>query len=71
VGAWSPHPPTTRDTTRDMALRSRLSAASCFWRGREKEMAQRLPGELLREHPSHAAAIQQVADELARDHPLA
>jgi hypothetical protein len=55
----------------DMALRSRLSAVSCFWRGREKEKAQRLLGELLQEHPSQAAAIQQVAEELARDHPLA
>jgi hypothetical protein len=55
----------------DMALRSRLSAASCFWRGRQKEQAQRLLGELLQEHPAHTAAIQQVADELARDHPLA
>jgi hypothetical protein len=54
----------------DMALRSRLSAASCLWRGREKEKAERILGELLQEHPSQAAAIQQVADELARDHPL-
>jgi hypothetical protein len=55
----------------DRAQRSRLSAASCFWRGREKEKAQRLLGELLQEQPSRAAAIQQVAEELARDHPLA
>jgi hypothetical protein len=55
----------------DLALRSRLHAASCFWRGREKEKSQGLLGELLQEHPSQAAAIQQVADELARDHPLA
>jgi HPt (histidine-containing phosphotransfer) domain-containing protein len=55
----------------DLALRSRLHAASCFWRGREKEKSQGLLGELLQEHPSQAAAIQQVADELARDHPPA
>jgi GrpB-like predicted nucleotidyltransferase (UPF0157 family) len=55
----------------DMALRSRLGAASCCWRGREKEAAQRLLGDLLQENPSHAASIQQVAEELARDHAQA
>jgi hypothetical protein len=54
----------------ELALRSRLSAASSFWRGRDTANAQRLFSELLQAHRDRAAMIQQAADELARDHPL-
>jgi hypothetical protein len=52
-----------------LALRSHLSAASCFWRAGQREQAQRLFESLLQSHPGQATAIQQVSAELARDYP--
>lgn len=53
----------------DSALRSRLSAASCFWRAGEQERAQQLLDALVSDYPTEAAVIQQVNAELARDYP--
>jgi hypothetical protein len=54
----------------ELAARSRISAASCFWRARQKDTAERLFQELVQAQPAQAAAIQQIRDELARDCPL-
>lgn len=53
----------------ELALRSRLSAASCFWRGGAPGQAQPLFDELYAAHPAQASAIQQVQRELAQDYP--
>jgi hypothetical protein len=52
----------------DLALRSRLSAASCFWRAGQILQAQSLFDALTKAHPAEAAAIQQVASELNQDY---
>jgi hypothetical protein len=50
----------------DLALRSRISAASCFWRAGETARAQALFDELRKAHPAQAAALQQVIAELSQ-----
>ena len=55
----------------DLALRSRLSAGSCFWRGGEYQRANAEFESLLRELPDHACEIQKVIAELSQDYPLA
>jgi hypothetical protein len=52
-----------------LALRSYLSAASCFWRAGEPQQAERLFETLRETQPAHVAAIQQVQAELAADCP--
>ena len=52
----------------DLALRSRLSAASCFWRGGQITQAQELFDTLLVERPDQAAQIQHVRTELEQDY---
>ena len=49
--------------------RSRLSAASCLWRGGEIENGRHVLYELLAQHPDRAAAIQQALAELTQDYP--
>jgi outer membrane PBP1 activator LpoA protein len=49
----------------DLSLRSRLSAASCFWRAGETERARDLLAELAQEGPEQATAAAQVLRELA------
>jgi hypothetical protein len=53
----------------ELALRSHLSAASCFWRAGEPAQAQRLLDDLGTEYPAQAASIEQVQTELIRDYP--
>ena len=53
----------------DLALRSRLSAASCFWRGGQSNQARTLFDSLLKEYPDRASEIQKVMAELAQDYP--
>ena len=55
----------------ELALRSEMSAASCFWRGGEREEAEALLQSLLRAHPAQATEIQQVSEELAREYSAA
>jgi hypothetical protein len=49
----------------DLSLRSRLSAANCFWRAGDVDRARGILAELSREGPDRAAAAQQVLAELA------
>lgn len=53
----------------ERALRSLMSAASCFWRAGEQTQAQRILDDLRTDYPAQAAAIQQVQAELTRDYP--
>jgi len=48
----------------DLALRSRISAASCFWRAGQVTQGQQLLDELQEAHPDRAAAIEQVVADL-------
>lgn len=50
----------------DLALRSRLSAASCLWRASQPEQARMAFDRLLQEHPDQAAEIRHVMAELER-----
>jgi hypothetical protein len=59
----------TQAAADDLALRSRLSAASCFWRAGQTEQAQSLFHELLLAHPDQNKAIQHVLEELKQDSP--
>lgn len=51
----------------DLSFRSRLSAASCFWRAGQPEQASKVSESLLRINPDRAAEVQQVMDELAAE----
>ena len=53
----------------ELALRSGISAASCFWSAGHQERARPLFDELLQSHPTQSANIQQVVQELERDYP--
>src|SRR5579862_9214148 len=53
----------------DLALRSRLSAASSFWRAGQQKEARGLFDSLQQQHPSQAPEIQKVIAELAHDYP--
>jgi hypothetical protein len=53
----------------DLAWRSRLSAASCFWRGGQPEKARALFDSLLEACPARAAELQSLIAELAQDYP--
>ena len=59
----------TRAGENDLALRSRLSAASCFWRAGQPNEARALFDSLLKTCPDRAAEIQKVITELAQDYP--
>jgi hypothetical protein len=53
----------------ELALRSHLSAASCFWRAGQVEQAERLLAEIAQAYPDGQAQAQQVREELVRDYP--
>jgi hypothetical protein len=53
----------------DLALRSRLSAASCFWRAGQPEQARELFGAMLQEHPTQEQGIREVIAALEHDYP--
>lgn len=55
----------------DMAFRSSLSAASCFWRAGRVEQARALFESLIRDVPARAAATRDVMVELEKDYPRA
>jgi hypothetical protein len=48
----------------DLAIRSRLSAASCFWRAGQTERTRAILAEIASEGAEHAAASGQVLAEL-------
>jgi hypothetical protein len=52
-----------------LALRSRLSAASCFWRAGHLPQARALLDTLVQTNPNHAAEVQAVLAELTHDYP--
>ncbi|MEX2174093.1 MAG: hypothetical protein WD872_07005 [Pirellulaceae bacterium] len=49
------------------AIRSRISAASCFWRAGNSVAGRRMLGELAQEHPEAIARVQDVMDDLQRN----
>ena len=51
----------------DLAVRSRLSAASCFWRAGDPLSARGLIENLLESHPERAAIIHGVLDDLEQN----
>jgi hypothetical protein len=53
----------------DLALRSRISAASCLWSGGDIEQGRQALEALQAQHPEQATAIQEVVAELTRDYP--
>ena len=53
----------------DLALRGRLSAASCFWRAGQANQARTVFDALLQQCPGRAAEIQKVMAELAQGYP--
>jgi hypothetical protein len=52
-----------------LAFRSRLSSASCLWRGGEIEQGRSALEALQEQQPAQAAAIQQALTELAGGDP--
>lgn len=52
----------------ELAFRSRLSAASCFTRGGERELGRAEFDALAESHPIRAGEIQQVIRDLDRNH---
>ncbi len=53
----------------DLSLRSRLSAASCFWRAGRVEEARHEFDALIHDYPAQASNTQDVRSELERDYP--
>jgi hypothetical protein len=54
----------------DLALRSGISAASCFWSAGHAERARSLFEDLLQSYPAQAESIRQVVEELEREYPV-
>jgi hypothetical protein len=53
-----------------LALRSRISAASCLWRGGQVAQAQSLLDDVVRAYPAEAAEVQRVRADLAPQQTL-
>lgn len=53
----------------DMAFRSGLSAASCFWRAGQIDKARSLFETVRQEYPANASAVQDVVADLERSYP--
>jgi hypothetical protein len=53
----------------DLALRSRISAASCLWSAGDSEQGRQALERLQAQYPTQAAAIAEVIAELTRDYP--
>ncbi len=49
----------------DLAFRSHMSAASCFWRAGQVDHARAVFEALIRDYPMQADAIQKAMEELA------
>lgn len=48
-----------------LSLRSRISAASCFWRGGDEEQGREIFDGIVRDHPEQGTIVQELLDELA------
>jgi hypothetical protein len=53
----------------ELALRSRLSAASCFYRGGNRDQGHQLLEELVQDDPAAAAEVRQGMAELEQQYP--
>ena len=53
----------------DLALRSRISSASCLWSGGEIEQGRQALEMLQGQYPAQKTALQEVVAELTRDYP--
>jgi hypothetical protein len=53
-----------------LALRSGISAASCFWRAGHQDRTRPLLDDLRQAHAAQAVAIRKVVEELERDYPV-
>lgn len=53
----------------ELALRSRLSAGSCFWRGGEVQRARQQFDALVADNPDRAAEVREVVEDLMRSRP--
>jgi len=53
----------------NLALRSRLSAGSCLWRGGQAQKARELLHSLAEANPHQSAEIQRILAELDHDYP--
>lgn len=53
----------------DLAWRSQLSAASCFWRAGQPHQARELLATLMQDYPAQEPAIKQSIAELENDYP--
>ena len=53
----------------DLALRSRISAASCLWSAGDIEQGRQALERLQVQYPAQTTAIAQVMAELTRDYP--
>jgi hypothetical protein len=53
----------------ELALRSRISSASCFWCGGEIAQGRQALEALKGQQPGQSAAIDEVLAELTRDYP--
>ena len=56
---------------KDLAIRSQISAASCFWRGGQKEQAASLLDALSHDYPDRAASFQAVLADLKSSRTVA
>ncbi len=54
----------------ELALRSGISAASCFWSAGEPDRARPLFDQLLQAYPGQAHAVRQAVEELEKGYPL-
>jgi hypothetical protein len=52
-----------------LAVRSRISAASCFWRAGQISEARQTLAELLQDHPERASEISRVREQLEKQPP--
>lgn len=50
----------------DLSLRSRISAASCFWRAGDQDRARTMLAEIARDEPSRKGEIEDVIEQLER-----
>jgi hypothetical protein len=53
----------------DLAVRSRLSAASCFWRAGETARGESVFAAVERADPAQAAEVQRLRADLSQHHP--
>jgi hypothetical protein len=53
----------------DLALRSRISSASCLWSAGQIEQARQALEKLQTHYPAQAKEIQQIIADLTRDYP--